>query len=783
MFDHKKKFSDFISQQLNSEQQKAVHHKEGAILVIAGAGSGKTRVITARIAHLIMNEQVPSSAVIALTFTNKAAQEMKERIAHFLGSAYQIPFIGTFHSYCLQLLKRNQELLDVPFFSILDADDQQKIVNGIIQRHGLNKQVTPKNIAYQISHIKNHGQDPELLESLYAANPLLQSIYLAYEQEKKASKCLDFDDLMLEVLKLFRSNKDFKKEMLETVRHILVDEYQDTNVVQHELLKHMSKDIKNKFVADSICVVGDEDQSIYSWRGATIANIINFKKDFPDSTTIKIEQNYRSVQSILDIANHVIQHNKQRNPKKLWSEKKGNDRIRHLTCLSEYQEGDLIANLAQVASKTYKLSSIAVLYRTHFQSRAIEEALVRNSIPYRIIGGVQFYERKEIKDLLAYLRLIVNPFDRPSFFRVINVPNKGLGQKFEEVFYDRWHNEAFLTFHDIAQKLIDEKEVTGLKKTAVEQFLAIFKELSPTQKPSQALDHIISAISYIGYIKENYELEEAQERIDNIKELLNAIKHFESTNITSIAQFLDEVALMQDAVKKKDANQEAILLMSLHAAKGLEFDMVILSGLEEGLLPSSRSIAQEASLEEERRLFYVGITRARERLILSHSRYRYAYRNMTDQLPSRFLQEIPKQSIIHEDCSYWKSPDMKRYFSNWLGSQGLGTADHGQSAEPSIVSKLKKTFLNNFNQEKSEVITFGSAKKDIKPTFKTAPIQEATPNKTIFSKFKTHQPVNHEKFGTGIIQKVEDKGNGLIYVTVKFKTGQKKLDSKFLKTL
>lgn len=766
MIDNKKSFNDFISTQLNSEQQKAVKHESGAILVIAGAGSGKTRVITARIANLIMNENVSAQSIIALTFTNKAAQEMKERIAHFLGSAQQLPFIGTFHSYCLQLLKRNQELLDIPFFSIIDEDDQQKLLQGIIARHGLQKQAAPKTVAYQISHIKNHAHEPENLEALYAANPLLNSIFLAYEQEKKASKCLDFDDLMLEVLKLLKSNKEFKKELQETVRHILVDEYQDTNVVQHELLKQLSKDNKNSFIADSICVVGDEDQSIYSWRGATIANIINFKKDFPKSVTIKIEQNYRSVQPILDVANHVIQHNKNRNPKKLWSEKKGSDRIRMLTCLSEYQEGDIIAHLAQVAQKNNSLSSTAVLYRTHFQSRAIEEALVRNSIPYRIIGGVQFYERKEIKDLLAYLRLVVNPFDRPSLFRVINIPNRGLGLKFEELFYARWHNESFLTFHDVANKLIEEMQVTGTKKDALKQFLKVFKELTPAQKPSVALDHIISQIGYIGYLKESYELEEAQDRIDNIKELINAVKHFESNNITQISQFLDEVALMQEAVKKKADNSDAILLMSLHAAKGLEFDTVILAGLEEGLLPSSRSMVSEESVEEERRLFYVGITRARERLLLSHSRYRYAYRNMTDQLPSRFLQEIPRTNIKHDDCSYWKSPEMRIYFSSWLGIKSA--------------------------QEKSDIITFGAStlatvkKKLEQLTKKKEPeIKESSftsSSKTYDAKFKPNQMVVHEKFGNGTVQSIEEKGNDTLFVTVKFKSGSKKLDSKFLKT-
>lgn len=772
MIDHKKNFANFISTQLNGEQQKAVHHKDGAILVIAGAGSGKTRVITARIANLIMNENVSPQAIVALTFTNKAAQEMKERIAHFLGSAQQLPFIGTFHSYCLQLLKRNQELLDIPFFSIIDEDDQQKLLQGIIQRHGLHKQVAPKTVSYQISHIKNHAHEPENLEALYAANPLLNAIFIAYEAEKKASRCLDFDDLMLEVLKLLKSNKDFKKDLQETVRHILVDEYQDTNVVQHELLKQLSKDNKNSFIADSICVVGDEDQSIYSWRGATIANIINFKKDFPKSTTIKIEQNYRSVQPILDVANQVIQHNKNRNPKKLWSDKKGTDRIRMLTCLSEYQEGDVIAQLAQSAQKNQKLSSIAVLYRTHFQSRAIEEALVRNAIPYRIIGGVQFYERKEIKDVLAYLKLIVNPFDRPSFFRIINTPNKGLGLKFEELFYTRWHSETFLTFHDVAHKLIEEMQVTGNKKTALEQFLSVFKDLQPTQKPSIALEQIIAEIGYIGFLKETYELEEAQERIENIKELLNAIKHFESNNVTSIGQFLDEVALMQEAIKKKTDSNDAILLMTLHAAKGLEFETVILAGLEEGLLPSSRSMVSEEAIEEERRLFYVGITRARERLLLSHCRYRYAYKNMTDQLPSRFLQETPRSNIKHDDCSYWKSPEMKIYFSSWFGTRAMNE----KSEVMTFGSSIK--MVKNEIQQKIALLT---KKKELAQTKSDTTFKPST--SLLNSGFASNQSVSHEKFGIGTVQSVEIKGNGTVYVTVKFKAGAKKLDGKFLKMI
>lgn len=780
----KERFEQFLSTQLNSEQQKAVSQKEGAILVIAGAGSGKTRVITARIAHLILNQNVAPESIIALTFTNKAAKEMQERITHFLGNNKHIPFIGTFHSYCLRLLKANQDKLDTPFFSILDDDDQHKILHGIITRNGLQKEFTAKNLAYQISHIKNNSSDTQAIADLFTIQPKLESIFKAYEQEKKASRCLDFDDLLLEALKLFKTNQDFKYEMQGLIKHILVDEYQDTNVVQHDLLKQLAKN-KQDFAIDSLCIVGDEDQSIYSWRGATIANIINFKQDFPHANTIKIEQNYRSVQSILDVANQVIQNNKQRNPKSLWSDKKGTDRIRVLTCLSEYQEGDAIAHLLQTTGKSNKLNTFAILYRTHFQSRAIEEALIRNSIPYRIIGGVQFYERKEIRDMLAYLRLIVNPFDRASFFRVINSPSRGLGEKFEELFYSDWHHEAFLPFPDVAKKLIADGLVTGLKKTALENFVALFKQTDAAQKPSQALDHIIINTGYLAYIKDQYDPEDAQSRIENIKELLNAVKHLETNNITTVSQFLDEVALMQEKMSKQKEDLDAVTLMTLHAAKGLEFDTIILTGLEQGLLPSSRSLGNEASLEEERRLFYVGITRARERLLITHCRYRYSYRTMTDQMPSWFLQEIPRDTIAHEDCSYWKAPEFKTYFSQWFGlSRSVYSGYSGGSVMTFGAAKSKEPSLPGVKTKTPQFVTKTKTAFSV-PSSLTSKLM-SNPEKAAVvahAPFKLRQSVQHAKFGIGLVTEIEEKSNDVFFITVSFKVGKKKLDSKFLQKI
>lgn len=761
----------FIETQLNEHQQQAVLQKDGCLLVIAGAGSGKTRVITSRIAQLIVNEHVHASAIVALTFTNKAAKEMQERIEKFLGNHSELPFIGTFHSYCLRLLKTNQHLLDLPFFSIIDTDDQEKILQGIIQRNNLSKQVTAKQILYQISFLKNQAITKEEQKIYFIQNPLLQEFFQAYETEKRLSKCLDFDDLLHYGLKLF-ADESFKTSFQNSVRHILVDEYQDTNIVQHALLKAMTLKDK-KCVADSICVVGDEDQSIYSWRGATVTNMVNFKQDFPETKLIKIEQNYRSVQSILDVANHVIKHNKQRNPKQLWSTKKGINRIGSLTCSSEYQEGDAIAQLCKVIKGSKKLSSCAVLYRTHFQSRAIEEALIKSAIPYKIFGGIQFYERKEIKDLLAYLRLIINPFDRPSFFRIINCPTRGLGTMFEALFYERWSIEPFLTFHQVIEKLIQENAVTGKKAESLQQFAQIFTDLPADITPTKALDAILERSAYVAYIKENFDLEESQGRIDNIDEFRRAIDHFQAEQKALLDQFLQEVALMQEKAHKQKEEQDAILMMTYHAAKGLEFDTVILVGLEEGLLPSSRSVGDSDAVEEERRLFYVGITRAKERLLLSKSRYRYSYGKMNNQMPTRFLKEIPEHLFITHDIGNLQPYMIKQWFAQWL------EIDNHQYNEPvltfgSSTSKPISTSSGSKSSSNKSISTENSSNKRSHDTQSSAA--------TAQNRWRTNQPVAHTTFGIGTVTDIEER-NGSTFVTVKFKTGTKKILSSFLQKI
>ncbi|OGB97951.1 hypothetical protein A3F06_01735 [candidate division TM6 bacterium RIFCSPHIGHO2_12_FULL_36_22] len=742
-------FNTFLTKELNAEQKKAVTQTTGNLLVIAGAGSGKTRVITARITNLILNENVDPSRIAALTFTNKAAKEMKERIKKFLGSDTRLPFIGTFHSYCLQWLK----IVYPTSFSIMDSDDQYKILSQIITRNNLKKFITARQATYHVSNLKNQiicGIDTSTMDST------LLEIYKQYEAEKAVSNCLDFDDLLIEVLRLFRNNAAFKTQFQERISHILIDEYQDTSVVQHELLKQMAKNDKT-VIADSVCIVGDEDQSIYSWRGATIDNIINFKKDFPSTKTIKIEQNYRSVQQILDTAHSVIEKNIKRNPKKLWSEKKGTNRVHQLSCASGYQEADSIAWLLQSLPQEISLNKVAILYRTHFQSRSIEEALIKYSIPYTIIGGIQFYERKEIKDLIAYLRLLVNPFDRIALMRIINCPKRGLGQKFEEELVEFWNSQPLLDFKQILDEV--SKKQSPSKQEAIKNFLGIFHGLTPDMAPDEALDKIIKRSMYHFYLKEEYDTKEAETKIDNTHEFIRAAEHFVQQGLNSIFQMLNEIALMQEKMTKDSEKSAQVQLMTLHAAKGLEFHTVVIAGVEETLLPSTRSLESMDDIEEERRLCYVGITRAEEYLFLTYAGYRNTYGQTNYQEPSRFLKDISPSLITRHDCAYWKEWEFYDLFEKLWGTK--------KNSESTIqVFKAHQSVNKNSFDSQTTLSNFIKTSQKASDSFNTTP-------------WKKNQIVQHNKFGVGIIQKV-DMAKDVYNLTIKFKVGIKKIASSFV---
>ena len=751
-------FKDFLQNELNPEQQKAVLHTQGSLLVIAGAGSGKTRVITARITQLLLEENVHPSELVALTFTNKAANEMKERIISFMGKKTGIPFIGTFHSYCLYLLRTNTQYLPFETFSILDEDDKRSIINTLLKKSTLYKKQTAQQISYQISKLKNQIADPTQSVLELIDNVPLREIVEGYEKEKHTSKCFDFDDLLIQATRLFHTQPELKTFHHNKVRHILVDEYQDTNVIQHELLKHMGLTTDKKLAIDSICVVGDEDQSIYSWRGATVDNIIHFKKDFKDTELIKIEQNYRSKQPILHVANKVISYNKKRNEKHLHSEREGADCVRVLQCLSGYQEADIVARYAKLLHSHKKLSSTAILYRTHFQSRVLEEALLRHAIPYVIIGGIRFYERKEIKDLIAYMRLIVNPFDRVACMRIINCPARGLGDKFKEQFLDAWDQEPLYNMVQIGKKLIDDQVFPRAKTESLQAFLNIFRELHPLSSAASALADVISKSGYLSHLRKTYDKNESTERQENIKELLNAAHFFESQGKVTVEAFLNEVTLLQEKADLEEIKEEGIMLMTIHAAKGLEFNNVIIAGLEENLFPSSRSLVTLEQLEEERRLFYVAVTRTKNRLLITNARYRQTYGQMEQQVSSRFLDEIPTKYCKFEQAQQWQQYEVNNYFTQWVGLR---------VHNPEVF-----TFSRPAQKKEMEL-----PKTNYRPEKKR--FDKAVINST---KFKKHQTVKHKTFGVGIVKDIEQK-KLKTFITAHFKVGLKKIEASFLDSI
>lgn len=822
--DLRQTFNDFLTTQLNAQQQKAVVQKQGGFLVIAGAGSGKTRIITSRIANLILNEDVQPRSIIALTFTNKAAGEMKERLQRFFQGHYALPFVGTFHSYCLLLLRSNPTLLPYAQFSILDSDDQLALINRIVKQHNLGKFATASQLCAQISNVKNKAFMGMSIEEF--ATPMLREVYATYEEEKAQAHCFDFDDLILQVLTLFKKNDEFRTKFQQKVRHILVDEYQDTSHVQHQLLKYMGLDTSNKFAVDSLCAVGDEDQSIYSWRGATVTNMLKFENDFAPVTMIKVEQNYRSVEPILKVANSVIANNRLRNPKNLWSDRQAKNRIIVLKCRSSEQEAEAIALFLKSLPSSTTRSEVAILYRTHFQSRSIEEALIHHAIPYKIIGGIRFYERKEIKDLLGYLRLITNPYDKISLLRVINCPTRGLGKKFEEDLINTWQQQRFLDFKQLLP-LMTEQE-TGVKRAAIQEFISFFEDLDKDMLPNQALQHIINRTEYLNYLRTSFDAKEAETKIENVKELLQSVCLYESTRKepgqATLENFLHEVTLLQEQIHDEEDGDQ-VQMMTLHAAKGLEFKIVLLSGLDEGILPSSRSLNAPDALEEERRLFYVGITRAEEYLLMFCANYRNTFGQIVDQVPSRFVSEMPNGLVMHADIEKMYPSQMTPFFTRLLGgvpvesslvtfNQTTSQLNHSKSSSHRIGTSPVRHSLGDgvSNSIQNHTKNYGTPRSasnlqpyglGSRPSAKPAPrssimgsrptgkaqsnksSESSTPISMASSSFSgggwaKNQTVQHAKFGTGIVVLVEKADGDEYYITALFRAGKKKILSSFL---
>ena len=632
---------------LNPEQQRAVDHGEGPLLVLAGAGTGKTRVLVHRIAQLVKSGVRPHE-VLAVTFSNKAAGEMRERLRHILGGYADRMWIGTFHGTCARLLRIHGEHIGLPRdFTIFDDDDQKRVINALLKEHGLDDMATPQAVRSAIDRAKNRGEDPI---DASGRNPgwgddILKTIYPEYKKRLAREHAVDFNDLLLEVVRLM-ANAEIGPVLATRFRHVLVDEFQDTNRVQYKLVKHFARGSRN------LTVVGDDDQSIYSWRGAEPKNLLEFDRDYPDATIIKLEQNYRSSQRILDAANGIIARNISRRYKALWSERQGGEYVLWEECADEREEADFIARamrgLVQQEGRSY--GDLAVLYRTHAQSRVLEEQLRRYRIEYRIVGGVSFFQRKEIKDALAYVRLVLNPAADSCFERVVNTPTRGIGK----TTLDRVRNHARrtgLSFIESAQFCVDGA-VAAIGKAArkkLAHFLAIIEGLREVQAAGASVaEMFIQTVERSSYRQrlEDQDTPESRDRLANLAELVAMASDYddESAGEGSLSEFDERISLSSANDSGDGRGSASVTLMTIHAAKGLEFPVVFLCGLEDGLFPSIRErdgIDEVDAMEEERRLAYVAMTRAMDRLVLTSARMRRHWGEIRYQRPSRFLDELP----------------------------------------------------------------------------------------------------------------------------------------------
>lgn len=647
---------------LNKEQQQAVQHTEGPLLILAGAGSGKTKVLTVRIAHLLAQGVNPYE-ILAITFTNKAAKEMKSRVEGLVGDVANRIWLSTFHSFCAKFLRFELDnfLGFNSNFTIYDTSDSQAVIKAALKALNLDDKYYPVGaMLAAISDAKN--------KLLFASDFRKQArdfyqqkvadVYEYYERELRKNNALDFDDLLLVAVKLLQSNEAVLDKYSKRFRYVMIDEYQDTNHAQYLLAKLLASHWKN------IAVVGDADQSIYAWRGADIQNILDFEKDYPNCTSIKLEQNYRSTKIILDAANAVIENNEGRPKKNLWTDKTEGAKIQHFTAQSEHEEaafiGDTIAKKHDIHGVPY--GDMAILYRTNAQSRVLEEALIKRALPYTMVGGTKFYDRKEIKDVLAYLRVLYNPFDDLSLLRIINVPKRSIGATTVAKLQDYARANGTSLFMTLTQlHLVDT--IKGKTKEKLEEFGILIFTLVAEMEDKTVLDILESILDRTGYLAQLEESTDPQDqaRAENIGELLSVAKDFQDTNPTgTVEDFLEQVALVND-VDSFEQEESKVTLMTLHAAKGLEFPIVFLGGLEEGLFPHSRTLMNPEEIEEERRLAYVGITRAEKELYISNATTRTVFGRTSSYLPSRFIDEIPEELVDGLRAKRKVPDDIKRH--------------------------------------------------------------------------------------------------------------------------
>lgn len=749
--------------ELNDAQREAVMHKDGPIMIIAGAGSGKTKVLTTRIIHLMSAHGVDSFNILALTFTNKAAAEMKERVEKVLGnSEARNLYIGTFHSVFARILRAEAPRLGYPGnFTIYDTDDSRSVIKQVLKELNLDeKQYKPNTVHNRISDAKNnligpaeYAMDKMLRQEDERANrSAIAEIYDAYTKKCFRNGAMDFDDLLFKMYILLRNFPDALSKYQQKFRYILIDEYQDTNPAQYEVIKLLGA------MHENVCVVGDDAQSIYSFRGATIQNILQFQKDYDDVVVVKLEQNYRSTKSILHVANEVISNNRDQIPKQLFTENAEGEKIRLVRTMTDNDEGKMVADTIQELKLRdhFFNSDFAILYRTNAQSRSFEESLRRMGIAYRIYGGMSFYQRKEVKDFLAYLRLVVNPKDEEALKRVINYPVRGIGK----TTIDKailFANEQQISMWDVLVRAREFGFRSGTLEV-IDGFVSMIRMFQSEQEKKNAFDLAMIVGKSSGVVKElfNDKTPEGLGRYENVQELLNSIKEFTETPMNEesgevgdkgLGSYLQQISLLTDA---DDADDEAdvVRLMTIHAAKGLEFPVVFVGGMEENLFPNAMSIHSREDLEEERRLFYVAVTRAKKKLYLTYANTRYRFGQLMQNDPSRFLNEIPDQYL---DRSYAGSQSRNFQNSSWM---------EGSAYER--MNRKRDTGKSSFSVAPSRPATKEHVPTENFQASDTSDLREG-------------QKVEHMKFGFGRVVKMEGAAHNPI-ATIEFDlNGQKKI--------
>ena len=761
---------DFLNS-LNPEQRDAVLHEDGALLILAGAGSGKTRVIACRIAYLVGSGIADPSEVLAVTFTNKAAEEMRERVASLLGVASSGLWISTFHALCARLLRREAPAIGLPRdFVIYDSADQLSAVKQVLRDLQIDESsIQPKAALGRISHAKNRMESPAAMAAQrfdFRAEQMAK-VYVGYTTALRTAGALDFDDLLLKTVELFETAEDVRLRYANRFRFVMVDEYQDTNRPQYLLMRRFAEVHRN------LAVVGDPDQSIYAWRGADIRNILDFEHDFPNATIVRLEQNYRSTQIILDAASALIANNRNRKEKRLWTDQKGGDLITIARSSDELEEADFVARTARTALNADRDAAVAVLYRTNAQSRVIEDALRRENLPYQIVGGVRFYERREIKDSLAYLKLLINPHDDVSVRRVINVPARGVGKgvmdALESLRTDGNHSRSDLgDFGDVTPGVISNplslwtclKHGLDAKRfpnraaaslTAFRDLVLSLTEMSKRESPSVTIAKMLDQSGYIQDLREDRS-EESDGRVENLAELVSAAREYESREPeASLSGFVDRLSLLAEADEKDGAEDARLLLMTMHSAKGLEFPVVFMTGLEEGLFPHSRSTDEDDDMEEERRLCYVGMTRARKKLIMTSANRRRVFGEYRSNPPSRFLDEVPNELVSRYDFS--GSSYQSSLFRGGSGTSGWGTrGGPGASYRRPATSEPPPPFAAYEDEDQSSS-----------------------------SGLRLGMRVRHAQFGVGTILGMEGEGEELKLAVRFASVGTKRLVAKFAK--